>query len=121
MGPTEDVQLDREASLKAEGKRGAGRLLRWAVWSVPPAPLTESPGDRSGFVRAEELVGPACVEGGRASNLTDGHPRLMGLDDSPDPLALGVFGPPCGEAEPGGELLHAQDPLSKLVVGFHPL
>jgi hypothetical protein len=45
---------------------------------------------------------PARTETGRGRDLTDGQPRLMGFDDGPDPLALGVFEPLCGEAEPGG-------------------
>ena len=44
----------------------------------------------------------------------------MGFDDGPDPLALGFFQAFRGEAEPGGDLLFAANPLSELVVGFHP-
>src|SRR4051812_6221971 len=43
----------------------------------------------------------------------------MGFDDGPDPLALGLFQAFGGEAEPGGDLLFAANPLVELVVGFH--
>ena len=44
----------------------------------------------------------------------------MGFDDGPDPLALGIFQTFGGEAEPGGNLTFAANPLFELVVGFHP-
>src|SRR4051812_9764631 len=72
------------------------------------------------LVRTEELVDPARTEPGRGRDLTDGQPRLMGLDDGPDPLALGLFQTFGGEAEPGCDLLFAANPLIQLVVGFHP-
>ena len=62
---------------------------------------------------------PARTETGRGRDLADGQPRLMGFDDGPDPLALGVFQAFRGEAEPGGDLLFAANPLLELVVGFH--
>src|SRR3954462_3293551 len=43
----------------------------------------------------------------------------MGVDDGPDPLALGLLQTLRCEAEPGGDLPLAANPLSELVVGFH--
>ena len=34
---------------------GGGRFLTWFVGSVPPALLTEPPGNLAGFLRAQEL------------------------------------------------------------------
>ena len=62
---------------------------------------------------------PARTETGGGRDLADGQPRLMGFDDGPDPLTLGLFQAFGGEAEPGGDLLFAANPLFELVVGFH--
>jgi hypothetical protein len=77
-------------------------------------------GDLEGLLRAEERVDPAWTEAGHGRDLTDGQPLLTRFDDGPDPLPLGFFETFCGAAEPGGELLFASDPLSQLVVDFHP-
>src|SRR5262249_3687541 len=104
----ESLQLTREASQNVGLTRAA-----------PPPLLAEPSGDLARLVRAEELVGPARTEPGSDRELADGQPRLMGFDDGSDPLALGVFQALGGEAEPGGDLLFAANPLVELVVGFH--
>src|SRR5262249_59120012 len=86
---------------------------------APPAPLAEPAGDLAGLVRTEELVDPARTETGGVRDLADGQPRLMGFDDGPDPLALGLLQAFGGEAEPGGDLPFAANPPTGLVVGFH--
>ena len=59
------------------------------------------------------------AEAGRERDPTDGQPGLMGFDDGPDPLPLGGFQAFRCEAEPGGELPFAANPLFELVVGSH--
>src|SRR5262245_28411344 len=108
VAPAERLQLIREAG------RDVGRTR-----AAPPAPLAEPAGDLAGLVRTEELVDPARTEAGRGRDLADGQPRLMGFDDGPDPLALGLFEAFRGEAGPGGDLLLAADLLFELVAGFH--
>jgi hypothetical protein len=110
--PAKDVDLARYAGMKV------GVALRGGRLSI--APLTDPPRDLAGFFRAQELVDSARAEPRGRRDPADGQSRLMGVDDSPDPLALGLFQAFGGEAEPGGDLLFAANPLVQLVVGFHP-
>src|SRR4051812_24252959 len=83
-------------------------------------PLTEPPGDLARLFRAQELVDPARAEPRGGRDLADRQPRLMGLDDGPDPLPLGLFEPFRGQAEAGSKLLLASNPLAEGIVGLHP-
>ena len=44
---------------------------------------------------------------------------MMGFDDGPDPLLLGLFEPFRGELQPVGKPPFAADLIQELVVGFH--
>src|SRR5262249_34410204 len=108
VAPAESFQLIREAG------RNVG-LTRAAPSALPAEPS----GDLAGLVRVEELVDPARTEAGWGRDLANRQPRLMGFDEGPDSLALGVVQVLRGEAEACGNLLLAANPLLELVVGFH--
>ena len=82
--------------------------------------LTQPAGDLTCLVRTGELVDLVRTETGRGRDLADGQPRLVGLDDGPDPLALGFCQALRGKADPSGQLLFAANLHFELVMGFHP-
>ena len=107
--PAERFQLARQAGLEVRAcMRGAGRLRPATGRSgrFRPPPLTQPAGDLAGLVPSRGAGGTRLeLRPVAAATWRTDNPDLMGFDDGPDPLALGLFQAFRGEAEPGGELL----------------
>jgi hypothetical protein len=57
----------------------------------------------------EELMDPAAAQAGRGGDLSNGQPRVMGRNDGPQALALGLCETRGGQAEPCVQGLFAPD------------
>ncbi len=114
--PLATLQEPQPIATLAEG----GRLGRQAGLEVGLAPpLTRPAGNLPGLLRSEELVDTAPAEPRVGRDLADGQTGLVGFDDDPGPLLLGLFEPFRGEPQPVGDLSFVLDLLPELVVGLH--
>jgi hypothetical protein len=76
------------------------RVRRHIGWEVAITPVRTPCGNLAGVVVLEELMDPAAAQAGRGGDLSERQPRVVGRDDGPEALALGLCEPRSGQAEP---------------------
>jgi hypothetical protein len=87
---------------------------------VAITPVREPCGTLAGVVVLEELMDPAAAQAGRGGDLSDGQPRVVGRNDGPEALALGLCKPRGGQAEPCVQGWFAPDAWPPWLTRLHP-